>query len=259
MTSDQSTPKQITMFDAMSLLEFSEDKLYVSSLDVAHHFEKQHNNVLRAIEALECSAEFRALNFERSSYASVQNRQIPIYRLTRDGFTMLVMGFTGPKAAFWRERYIQAFNVMEAELLKRHIIHAETRGRSKTIRVAATDSYKDHGATEWFHYTNNTDAIYEIMYGGTAAQLRKKWRLAPKANVRDHLTTDQLNTIIQIEGAITLQLEARHITNPADQLRVVRHVALSYRNLIDAPLALIGMTPSADDLSHRLDDAASIQ
>lgn len=258
MTSDQSTPKQITMFDAESLLEFSEDKLYVSSLDVAHHFEKLHYNVLRAIEAIECSDEFRALNFEGSSYSTVQNKKIPIYRLTRDGFAMLVMGFTGPKAAFWRERYIQAFNLMEAALLKRHIIHAETRGRSKTIRVAATDSYRDHGATEWFHYTNNTDAIYEIMYGGTAAQIRKKWGLAAKANVREHLTTDQLNAIIQIEGAITLQLEARQITNPADQLRVVRHVALSYRNLIDAPLPLIGMTPSADDLI-RQGDAASIQ
>jgi hypothetical protein len=53
MSSDQSKPTQISMFDAMSLLEFSEDKLYVSSLDVAHHFEKLHYNVLRSIEALE--------------------------------------------------------------------------------------------------------------------------------------------------------------------------------------------------------------
>jgi hypothetical protein len=115
--------------------------------------------------------------------------------------------------------------------------------RSKTIRVAATDSYKEHGATEWFHYTNNTDAIYEIMYGGTAAQLRRKWGLPSKANVRDHLTTEQLNTIIQIEGAITLQLEARQITNPADQLRVVRHVALSYRTILETPLPLTGISP----------------
>ncbi|WP_426433700.1 Rha family transcriptional regulator [Bradyrhizobium genosp. P] len=205
--------------------------------------------MLRAIEALECSDEFRALNFEASSYPTVQNRQMPMFRMTRDGFTMLVMGFSGTKAAFWRERYIQAFNFMEAELRKKAIIHAETRGRSKTIRVAATDSYKEHGATEWFHYTNNTDAIYEILYGGTAAKLRKRWGLAPKANLRDHLTTEQLNTVIQIEGAITLQLEARSITNPADQLRVVRHVALSYRNLIDAPLPLVGMIPSADVFS----------
>lgn len=238
MTTDEPKQTQITMFDAMSLLEFSEDKLYVSSLDVAHHFDKLHYNVLRSIEALECSQEFRALNFEGSSYPTAQGKQMPMYRMTRDGFTMLVMGFTGAKAAYWRERYIQAFNLMEAELLKRHIVHAETRGRSKTIRVAATDSYKEHGATEWFHYTNNTDAIYEIMFGGTAAQLRQKWGLAPRANVRDHLTTDQLNTIIQIEGTITLQLEARAITSPADQLRVVRHVSLSYRNLIEAPLSL---------------------
>src|SRR5258705_8709191 len=112
MTNDDTTPKQLTMFDAKSLLEFSEDKLYVSSLDVAHHFEKLHYNVIRAIEALECSDEFRALNFEGSSYPTVQNKQIPMYRMTRDGFAMLVMGFTGTKAAFWRERYIQAFNLM---------------------------------------------------------------------------------------------------------------------------------------------------
>lgn len=97
MSHDQNTPAQISMFDAMSLLEFSEDKLYVSSLDVAHHFEKQHNNVLRAIEALECSQEFRALNFERSSYASVQNKQIPIFRLTRDGW----LGAHSRRRSFW--------------------------------------------------------------------------------------------------------------------------------------------------------------
>jgi hypothetical protein len=64
--------------------------------------------------------------------------------------------------------------------------------------------------------------------------------LPRKANIRDHLTTEQLNTIIQIEGAITLQLEARQITNPADQLRVVRHVALSYRSILETPLPLTG-------------------
>ena len=233
-------PTQITKFDATSLLEASEDKLFASSLDVAYHFKKQHKNVLRDIEAVECSDEFRRLNFEPSSYLNSQNKSMPMFKLTRDGFSLLVMGFTGAKAAFWRERYIQAFNLMEAELRKQAILKAETRGRSKTIRVAATDSYKEHGATEWFHYTNNTDAIYEIVFGGTAAQLRRRWNIPLKANVRNYLDMEQLNTIIQIESAITLQLEARKITNPADQLRVVRHVALSYHNLITAPLPLTG-------------------
>jgi len=64
MNTEETTPTQLTMFDARSLLEFSEDKLYVSSLDVADHFEKLHYNVIRAIEALDCSEKFRALNFE---------------------------------------------------------------------------------------------------------------------------------------------------------------------------------------------------
>jgi hypothetical protein len=89
------------------------------------------------------------------------------------------------------------------------------------------------------------------MFGGTAAYLRRQWGLPRKANVRDHLTTDQLNTIIQIEGAITLQLEARQITNPADQLRAVRHVALSYRNILEAPLPLTGRSrPIAPGALH---------
>jgi Rha family phage regulatory protein len=238
MTASDASPKQITTLIARSLLEAADDRILVSSLDVAYHFDKQHKNVLRDIQAIECSDDFRRLNFEPSSYQNSQNKPMPMFKMTRDGFAMLVMGFTGEKAAYWKERYIQAFNLMEAELRKLAIVKAETRGRSKTIRVAATDSYKEHGATEWFHYSNNTDAIYEIVFGGTEAQLRKRWKLPVKANIRDHLTTAQLNTIIQIEGAITLQLEARNITNPSDQLRVVRHVALSYRNIIEAPLPL---------------------
>lgn len=224
------------MFDAMKLLDFTDDRLFVNSLDVAERFDKQHNNVLRSIEALECSAEFRALNFERSSYSTSQNKNLPVYKLTRDGFSLLVMGFTGAKAMFWKERYIQAFNMMEAELLRRSIEHAETRGRSKTIRVATTDSYKEHGATEWYHYSNNTDALYQIMFGGTAAQLRTRWNLPARANVRDHLSTEQLNMVIQIEGAITLQLDARKITNPDHQVAVVQHVCRSYKALIEAPI-----------------------
>jgi len=95
--------------------------------------------------------------------------------------------FWAPWREFLQRRLVRAVN----KLLKRHTVHAETHGRSKTIRVAAADSYKEHGATQWFHYTNNTDAIYEIMYGGTAAQLRRQWGLPRKINVRDHLTTEQ--------------------------------------------------------------------
>jgi Rha family phage regulatory protein len=87
-----------------------------TSLVVAEKFGKRHDNVLAAIEGLECSPEFRLLNFKESSYLNSQNKPQPMVEMTRDGFTFLAMGFTGKEAARWKEKYIAAFNAMEAEL-----------------------------------------------------------------------------------------------------------------------------------------------
>lgn len=93
-------------------------KAVCTSLMVAEKFGKEHFNVLRDIENLECSQEFRAINYELSSYKSRQGKQIPMIQMTRDGFSVLVMGFTGKEAMAWKEKYIAAFNLMEAELIK---------------------------------------------------------------------------------------------------------------------------------------------
>lgn len=85
----------------------------VSSRDVARVFEKEHKNVIRDIKGLECSEDFAALNFEPGSYRDSQNQERPEYLMTRDGFSFLAMGFTGAKAAAWKEKYITAFNQME--------------------------------------------------------------------------------------------------------------------------------------------------
>lgn len=98
------------------LIHQTGDRLFVTSLDISNHFGKQHKNVLRDIENIECSQEFRRLNFEPSSYNSGQNKAQPMYKITRDGFVFLCMGFTGAQAALWKERYIQAFNQMETAL-----------------------------------------------------------------------------------------------------------------------------------------------
>jgi Rha family phage regulatory protein len=233
-------PRQLSMFDAMKLLSFSDDRLFVSSLDVAERFDKAHKNVLAAIQTIECSEEFNRLNFKPIEFKDARGRMQPAFNLTRDGFSLLVMGFTGKEAMYWKERYIQAFNLMEAELLKRSVEHAEARGRSKEIRVQTTDAYRDHGATEWYHYSDNTDAIYVIMFGGRAAEIRKKWNLPAKANVRNHLSTEQLHHIISIENSITLQLETRKVTNPKDQLVIIRHVTRTYKTMLDTPLPVLG-------------------
>lgn len=99
----------------------------VSSLDVARHFGKRHDNVLRDIEALKgaCDEEFRRLNFEetinRVKGPKGATRTEPAYNLTRDGFALLAMGFTGEKAIAFKVAYIKAFNQMEAELSGRYV------------------------------------------------------------------------------------------------------------------------------------------
>lgn len=225
-----------TLADAQALLESNNAKLMANSIQVAERFGKPHRYVISDIEAIECSEEFYRLNFESIEYMDNRGRQQQMFRMTRDGFSLLVMGFSGTKAMLWKERYIQAFNMLEAAAMVESIERAETRGRSKTVRVVTTDSYKLHGATEWYHFVNNTDAIYEIMFGGSAGQLRKRWNLPPKANVRDHLSSTQLNIVIQIENAITLELDARKVFHPDDQLKIVEHVARSYRALMDTPI-----------------------
>ncbi|MBO9477566.1 Rha family transcriptional regulator [Shimia sp. R11_0] len=87
-------------------------KLYASSRDVAKRFGKEHKNVLRDIKALDCSEEFSRLNFELSDYKDTTGRKLPCYYMTHDGFTLLVMGFTGKVAMAWKEKYIWAFNAM---------------------------------------------------------------------------------------------------------------------------------------------------
>lgn len=93
-----------------------QDKITTTSMIVAEIFQKDHKNVLRDIQNLECSPEFRELNFELSSYKTSQNKSQPMYFITKDGFMMLAMGFTGEKAAKFREAFIAAFNKMEKAL-----------------------------------------------------------------------------------------------------------------------------------------------
>jgi Rha family phage regulatory protein len=100
------------------VLQMLNGRPMVSSRQVADHFGRQHNNVIRSIEAIVRNSpeSFGALNFERSEYTDSTGRRLPAYLLTRDGFVIVAMGFTGPKAIKWKIAYIQAFNAMEAEL-----------------------------------------------------------------------------------------------------------------------------------------------
>ncbi len=88
-----------------------------TSLDVALHFGKLHKDVLRAIRSLDCSPEFHERNFApmeiEVQIGLGKTRKDQAFRMTRDGFTFLCMGFSGKEAAKWKEAYINAFNQLE--------------------------------------------------------------------------------------------------------------------------------------------------
>jgi Rha family phage regulatory protein len=94
-----------------------EEVTVVTSLDVAETFGKEHARVLRDIRELDCSEEFRHGNFAESYYVNAQNKKQPMYYITRDGFTLLAMGYTGEKAMQFKEAYIKQFNAMEKALI----------------------------------------------------------------------------------------------------------------------------------------------
>jgi Rha family phage regulatory protein len=92
------------------------NKDVTTSILVAETFGKEHKNVLRDIESLECSPDFNALNFEPIEYSDVKSRKQRAYEITKDGFSFLVMGYTGSKAAKFKEEFIGEFNKREALL-----------------------------------------------------------------------------------------------------------------------------------------------
>ncbi|GFM34017.1 Rha family transcriptional regulator [Desulfovibrio subterraneus] len=111
-------------------VDLVEGRPVVSSLQVAEFFGKLHKNVVRKIEALEVPSDFNALNFEPVDYLDGKGEVRQAYNLTRDGFTILAMGFTGKKAMQWKIRFIEAFNAMEQAL-------AESGHGQKALPVAA--------------------------------------------------------------------------------------------------------------------------
>ncbi|MBL8482443.1 MAG: Rha family transcriptional regulator [Rhodocyclaceae bacterium] len=100
-----------------------------TSIAIAEHFGKLHKNVLRDIQHLcvDLPEEWHRLNFEPVEYRDEKGEARPAYRISRDGFAILAMGFTGAKALVWKLAYIRAFNAMEAALKVSEPVLAQPR------------------------------------------------------------------------------------------------------------------------------------
>ena len=189
----------------------NEEVLTASSRQVADKFEKEHRHVLESIDKMKeqlSTAEFSAL-FMEGKYVASNGKKNKEYLMTRDGFSLLVMGFTGEKVLRWKLDYIKAFNEMEKELkrlyserqkweierqkgiLVRHIL-------TDTIKMKVTDS-----PHKKFMYPNYTKLIYKTIFGKTMKELQEQYGVKRKESIREYVTADELKQIESMEMLVS--------------------------------------------------------
>ena len=179
-----------------------EDRAVCTSLDVAETFGKEHKHILRDIRELGCSDDFRQSNFGPSSYDTVQGKKLPMYIMTRDGFTILAMGYTGELAMKFKEAYIKQFNAMETALRGKLI----EREKGVAVRQALTKALQQSTENERMHghaYSNYTNCIYKALFGKNAAQLREEYGVGKTGALRDYFGKDDLENIQAMECLVS--------------------------------------------------------
>lgn len=157
---------------------------------------------MRDIENLGCSEEFNRLNFEQIFYIDVIHRKQKAYAMTRDGFTILVMGYTGKLAMKFKEAYIRQFNVMESMLIGKQI----EREKGIAVRQALTKALQQSAENERMHghaYSNYTNCIYKVLFNMNASQLRERFKVDKKDSLRDYFTVEELQQIQSMENLVS--------------------------------------------------------
>lgn len=185
--------KELIPKDDLGVFVDNHDIPRVDSLFIAELFEKNHKEVLRDIRKITAptsglSEEFRQRNFEPSSYRNRQNKKQPCYFLTRDGFTMLVMGYTGQKAMQFKELYIKRFNEMEK------VIKSLVAARQEFPLL--TDNIKLlHENPKPYHFSNECDMLNRIVIGMTAKQFRIANGIDKGKSIRPYLSEKQIQML----------------------------------------------------------------
>ncbi|WP_291972499.1 Rha family transcriptional regulator [Candidatus Symbiopectobacterium sp.] len=138
-------------------------KAITTTDDVAAYFGKQPHHVVQKVESLECSEDFIIRNFSRMiknvQLAKGATREVVYYEMTKDGFVFLVMGFTGKKAAAFKEAYIAEFNRMEEQLHGAVAVSGVTNEILLTLQDNKVISSRPIADNE---YVASLDTLFEI-------------------------------------------------------------------------------------------------
>lgn len=185
--------KELIPKDEYGVFADVKDIARVDSLFVAEFFEKEHFHVLRDIAKITdtksgLSEEFTASNFEPSTYKDKTGRKLPCYCMTRDGFTMLVMGYTGAKAMRFKELYIRRFNEMESFI--KTLVSARQEFPLLTSNIKLL-----HENPKPYHFSNECDMLNRIVVGMTAKQFRTANGIEKGKSIRPYLSDEQITML----------------------------------------------------------------
>ncbi len=192
--------KELIPKDEFGVFADTKDIARVDSLFVAEVFEKRHDHVLRAIDNLirpkngeieprsGLSREFAKRNFGEINYKDSKGRTQKAYAMTRDGFTMLVMGFTGKKALKFKELYIKKFNEMEETIQALVSARHEFPLLTENIKLL-------HERPKPYHFSNECNLINRIVLGQTAKQFRLQNGIEKGKSIRPYLSKKQIEMI----------------------------------------------------------------
>nr|DAZ78862.1 MAG TPA: regulatory protein [Caudoviricetes sp.] len=218
----------------------------VSSREVANNFEKQHKHVLESIENIKAENSAVTKMFIESSYKAGTGKNYKEYLLTRDGFSLLVMGFTGAKALQWKLKYIEAFNKMEEKLKNLNpytgiskelqaifVIDKKQQQIEQNVNEVKQDlkNFKDNAPL----FNIECDTLQKALRGKVIKELGGKNSLAYKdKSIRTKIYIDAQN---QLKRAFAVQsYKAIKRCQLEDALEVINtyKVPTVYKELIDA-------------------------
>ena len=164
-----------------------------TSRKIAKVFGKDHYNVLRDIENLDCSESFNAINFELVNYKDKKGEKRPEYIITKDGFVFLVMGYRGRKAAAFKEAYIKRFNDMED--------YIKSVQAAKMDYPALTQAIKEaYDEPKNYHLSNELNMINRIVLGTDAKHFKQEHGVGVKeSSIRPYLTAWQIKAVEDLQ------------------------------------------------------------
>ncbi len=165
-----------------------------TSRKIAQVFQKEHKNVLRDIENILIDNEFSRLNFELSNYKS-RGKEYPEYILTKNGFTLLVMGYTGKKAMKFKKAYICQFDAMEEYIKSIQTAKMEFPALTQAIKEA-------HDKPKNYHFSNELNMINRIVLGTDAKHFKQENGIDVKENsIRPYLAAWQIKAVQDLQRA----------------------------------------------------------